>query len=68
MELIKKYEGRKPRSLEVFLEYLDMTEEEFDEIVSKHIIPPAETVDPKTLLVGDKLWDQDLWFGDKSNK
>ncbi len=64
MEFIKKYEGQKPKSLEVFLDYVDITEEEFDEIVLKHVIPPAEPIDPKTLPEGSKLWDQDLWFRD----
>ena len=62
MEFIKELEGRKPRSLEVFLEYLGITEEEFNKIVLKHLIPPAKPIDPSTLPLGDKLWDQDLWF------
>jgi hypothetical protein len=65
MEFIKKYEGKKPRSLEVFLEYINMTEDEFGTIVAKHLIPPAKHIDPKTLEFGSKLWDQDLWFREK---
>lgn len=61
---IKKYEHRKPRSLEVFLKYLDITEEEFNEIVMKHVIPPAERQDPHTIPQSEKLWDQDLWLQD----
>ena len=34
-ELIQEYEGKKPPSLEIFLEYLDMEETEFNDIVSK---------------------------------
>lgn len=62
IKFIKKYEGTKPRSLEVFLEYVGITEEEFNEIVAKHLIPPAPHIDPATLPVGKKLWDQDMWF------
>lgn len=62
MRLIKKYEGRKPRSLEVFLKYIGISEEEFNEIVSRHVIPPATPVNPEKLSYSDKLWDQDLWF------
>jgi len=62
MRLIKKYEGRKPKSLPVFLEYIGISEEEFNEIVSKHLIPPAKPIDLKTLPYGSKLWDQDLWY------
>ena len=62
MEFIKKYEGTKPKSLEVFLEYVGITEEEFNEIVAKHLIPPAPRIDPATLPERKKLWDQDMWF------
>ncbi len=65
MELIKKYEGKKPKSLEIFLEYLGITEDEFNEIVLKHVIPPAKPLDPKSLPESDKLWDQDLWYREK---
>ena len=68
MEYIKMYEGKKPRSLEVFLEYLEITEEEFNEIVLKHLIPPATYVNPLTLPMGKKLWDQDMWFREKKDK
>jgi N-acetyl sugar amidotransferase len=64
IKLIDKYEKRKPRSLSVFLEYIDMPEDEFNDICLKHVIPPAKPVDPKTIPDGDKLWDQDLWFRD----
>lgn len=62
MQLIQKYEGRKPRSLELFLEYVGITEEEFNHIVAHHLIPPATYIDPKTLKSGKKLKDQDQWF------
>lgn len=62
MRLIKKYEGRKPRSLEVFLKYIGITEEELNEIVARHLIKPAKHIDPMGLRYGKKLWDQDLWF------
>lgn len=62
MKFIEKYEGKKPKSLEVFLDYIGITEEEFNKIVLKHVIPPAKPFDPKTLSEGPMLWDQDLWF------
>lgn len=64
MKLIEEYENFKPKSLEVFLEYLGITEDEFHEIVLKHVIPPFKGLDPSTLKEGKKLWDQDLWFRD----
>jgi len=65
LKLIAQYENRKPRSLEVFLEYLDLSEKEFNEIVLKHVIPPAKKIDPDPLTYGPKLWDQDLWYREK---
>lgn len=41
-ELIGEYEGRKPPSLMLFLEYLGITEEEFNAIVAKTVVPPHE--------------------------
>lgn len=41
-ELIDEYEGRKPPSLELFLEYLGITEDEFNAIVVKTVVPPYE--------------------------
>ncbi len=62
MTLIKKYEHRKPKSLEVFLNYVGISEDEFNEIVLRHVIPPAERQDITSIPLGDKLWDQDMWF------
>ena len=41
-ELIDQYEGRKPPSLVLFLEYLGITEDEFNAIVAKTVVPPYE--------------------------
>jgi len=41
-DLIDQYEGRKPPSLMLFLEYLGITEDEFNTIVSKTVVPPHE--------------------------
>ena len=68
MKFIKMYEGKKPKSLQVFLDYLDMTEEQFNEIALKHVIPPAPVIDPSVLPEGEKLWDQDLWYREDTNK
>lgn len=38
--LIREWEGKKPHSLEIFLEYLEMTEEEFNDIVIKQAVSP----------------------------
>jgi hypothetical protein len=64
MAAVKEIEGRRPASLDVFLEYVGLTEAEFDQIVLQHVIAPSEPIDPASLPQGEKLWDQDLWFRD----
>ena len=39
-ELIKKYEGKKPHSLNIFLEYIGLSENEFNNIIKKTVVPP----------------------------
>jgi len=67
LEHIKRYEERKPKSLEVFLEYIGITEEEFNEIVARHLISPALPKDPSSIPEGDKLRDQESWFRDSDD-
>jgi hypothetical protein len=38
--LIEQYEGHRPPSLDLFLEYLGISEEEFNAIVAKTVVPP----------------------------
>jgi N-acetyl sugar amidotransferase len=58
--LIAEYEGKKPPSLKLFLEYLDLTEEEFNQIVAKTVVSPHQpnfqaSEAPKTA-------DYESWF------
>ena len=39
-ELVNLYDGKKPKSLNLFLKMLNLSESEFYEIVSKHVIEP----------------------------
>jgi N-acetyl sugar amidotransferase len=64
-ELIYKYEGKKPPSLEVFLEYLDMKESEFNEIVSKTVVPPNKP-EFNSNEWSPKTWDFDNLYREKS--
>jgi hypothetical protein len=68
LEMIRNYEHRKPQSLPVFLEYLGISEKDFNEIVLRHVIPPAPRQNPETIPWGPKLWDQDLWFRDAASE
>jgi glutamine amidotransferase len=38
--LVREYENKRPPSLDIFLEYLDITEEEFNGIVLNTVVPP----------------------------
>jgi hypothetical protein len=56
-----EFDGRKPHSLEVFLEYVGLTEQEFNQIVGQMVIPPHQpdfTNIPKTA----KAWDFEQWY------
>ena len=59
--LNEELDGRKPRSLQVFLEYVGLTEPEFQEIVSGMAIPPYNH-DFETDQLSDPVWDFDQWY------
>ncbi|MFH2021084.1 MAG: N-acetyl sugar amidotransferase [archaeon] len=60
IEQIKKYDGRRPASLDVFLDYLDITEEEFMEIALSHVVAP-HIPDLSKIKKGAPLHDMDKW-------
>lgn len=60
MKLVKEYDGRKPTSLRYFLDFVGITEEEFNEIAVRHMISPWQC-DPATLKEGKELYDQKTW-------
>ena len=60
-KLIQEYEGKKPPSLALFLEYLGITEEKFNTLVAKTIVPPMQP-DFSSILTGTKTKDFDLWY------
>jgi N-acetyl sugar amidotransferase len=59
--LIEQYEGRRPPSLDLFLDYVGLTEDEFNEIVRKTVVPPFEP-DFAAIQPGEKLPDFDRWY------
>lgn len=59
--LIEEWEGKKPPSLELFLEYLDMSEEEFNAIVEKLVVPPYRP-NFQTVRWGQRTADFDRWY------
>ena len=62
--LVAEWEGRKPPSLELFLEYLDMSESEFNEIVGKLAVPPYQP-DYQVIKWGKRTPDFDRWYREK---
>ena len=60
VEMIDKYEGRRPPSLDIFLEFLGITEDEFRQIVASHTVSPW-SYDQSKMSKGEKVSDYDSW-------
>lgn len=63
MDMISRYEGKKPPSLEIFLEMVGLTESEFFEIAQSHTVSPWK-LDITGQKSGAKLHDFDQWTRD----
>ena len=61
------HDGKKPHSLKIFLEYMGMTEEEFNQTVSKMIIPPTKSEFNKNEF-SKKLNDFEEWYREDNSK
>ena len=61
--LIAEYEGKRPPSLDLFLEIVGLTEEEFIEIALAHQVSPY-VHDPKKTLPGERMADFERWNRD----
>lgn len=59
-KLVATYEGKKPPSLELFLEYLNITEDEFNAIVEKTVVAPHRP-DFKIIRWGKRTHDFNQW-------
>ena len=49
VELVKMYDGKRPKALDTFLKILKMNEDEFYEIVEKHVVHPHKMPDKELL-------------------
>jgi len=58
--LIEAHDGKRPASLEVFLEYVGLSEDEFMAIAKLHQVAPY-VHDESKVASGAPLWDQKLW-------
>lgn len=60
MRLIEEHDGKRPASLDLFLELLQISEDEFMDIAMQHCVAPYKH-DPKALKRVQPLWDQPMW-------
>lgn len=60
-KLIADYEGRKPPSLALFLEYLGLSEDQFNHIVAKTVVPPFKP-DFEGMEYAPRTSDFDRWY------
>lgn len=60
VELIEKYEGRRPWSLDLFLEFVGLSEQEFLEVAMSHQVSPY-VHEPERTLPGEKTADHARW-------
>jgi len=64
---IQKYDGRKPQSLGIFLNYIGITEKEFFEIVKDFVIPPVDP-DFENIPLAEKPHDIDEWYRESNTR
>lgn len=59
--LVETYEGKKPPSLPIFLDYLGLEESEFNEIIGRTVVPPNN---PNFAINewAPQTWDFERWY------
>jgi N-acetyl sugar amidotransferase len=62
LKLVREFDGKRPASLDLFLELLDITEAEFMEIAMSHCVAPYKH-DPGKTERARPLTDSNLWRG-----
>jgi N-acetyl sugar amidotransferase len=60
LQMIEEYEGKRPPSLDLFLEFVGLSEEQFLEIALSHGVSPYQH-DPSKVTPGRKTHDFDQW-------
>jgi len=64
--LVDEFDGKKPHSLEIFLDYVGLTEAEFNEIVSHTVVAPHKP-DFAVARWAPKPWDYERWHREGSS-
>jgi len=62
LKMIKEYEGKKPKSLQIFLDFVGLTEKEFYDVALSHAVSPWEFDMDSTKEESKKMKDFDAWF------
>jgi len=62
LENIKNFEGKKPHSLKIFLDFIGISENEFNKIISNHVVSPHKF--KKITKLGLKMKDHQYWSKD----
>ncbi|HLJ93358.1 MAG TPA: N-acetyl sugar amidotransferase [Gemmataceae bacterium] len=65
LQMIDEYEGKRPPSLDLFLQFVGLTEEQFLEIALSHGVSPYRH-DPSKVTPGRKTHDFDQWMKEGS--
>jgi N-acetyl sugar amidotransferase len=63
-ELVGQYEGKKPASLEVFMDYIGIDEKQFIEFALQNQVSPFHLTkeEIENMPLGEEVWDQKLWY------
>jgi len=60
VKLAEEYDGKRPASLDIFLQLLGISEAEFEDILMRQCVAPYKH-DPHKVEPAESLWDQHLW-------
>ncbi len=60
MRMVSEYEGKRPPSLDLFLQYVGLTEDEFLEVALSHQVSPYQH-ETSSVLQGEKMHDYLTW-------
>ena len=66
-ELVTQYDGKRPGSLDVFLDFLGIDEQQLMEIIEPHVVAPHEPLDlewAQANKMNQKPWDFEKWARD----
>jgi N-acetyl sugar amidotransferase len=64
---IDNFEGKRPESLNIFLEYMGISEKEFNDTISRFVVPPFEP-DFSNIPKGNRAHDMNEWYREDNTK